>query len=421
MDTVDVIILLTIVALVVLSCLFSATEVAYSTASKSKLTNLENEGNAKAGKVLKLLEKEEKVASTVLVGNTIANITIATLGVILFAHLLKSESIGALISAIAITVVVLLFGEIAPKTLAKHSPERFAMNIYGFLMIFYFILTPLTVIFSGWRWLICKMFGIKKVTTFSEDELITIVEAAESEGEIEKHESELIRSAIEFEDVDVKAVMVPRVNVVAISGEQPLEEIYEVFRESGFSRLPVYDQSIDSVVGIIHEKDFSALLHDNQRDISAIIQKCIYVAPTLKISTVLSMLQKAKVHMAIVVDEFGGTEGIVTLEDIIEELVGEIYDEHDEEEQIFTEVADNTYVVSGGENFAELMEKLEVVITEETEATTIGGFVTEQLDRIPVPGDTVTVGRLEIEVMSATAKMVEEVRVTVTPKEEEKE
>ena len=421
MDTGDIVILLTLIVLIVFSGLFSATETAYSTASKIRLTNLENEGNARARKVLVLLEKYDKVLSTILIGNNIVNIVTATLATILFSNLLRNESLGATVSSIVITVVVLIFGEITPKTLAKQSPEKFAMAIYGFLIAFYYILTPLTILFSGWKWLLSKVFRFKKSSTFTEDELITIVETAEIEGEIEKHESELIRSAIEFEDVDVKAVMVPRVNVVAISTQHATEEIYKTFTESGFSRLPVYDQSIDSIVGIIHEKDFYALIHDDKNDITPIIQKSIYVAPTLKISTVLSMLQKAKVHMAIVVDEFGGTEGIVTLEDIIEELVGEIYDEHDEEEVVLTEVAENTYEVPGGENFEELIEELDVAVTEEYEATTVGGFVTEMLDRIPVPGDKVTVGRLEIEVVSATEKVVEQVRVTVEPKEDDKE
>ena len=214
--------------------------------------------------------------------------------------------------------------------------------------------------------------------------------------------------------------MVPRVNVEAVPEDATMEEIYKVFVESGYSRLPVYRDDIDTIVGILHEKDFSVLLHDGGTDIKPLIKKCIYLTQSIKISTALGMLQKEKIHMAIVVDEFGGTDGIVTLEDILEELVGEIYDEHDSEEEQIKKIDDNTYIIKGDENFEEMLEELDVKSPdEETEATTVGGFVSEQLDRMPAPGDKLTVDGMEMEVIKATDKTVDEIKVTVLPSQDE--
>ena len=416
--TVTAIMWLALVLCIVLSGLFSAMETAYSTASKVRLTTMSDEGDKKAGKVLKLLNNYEKVLFTVLVGNNIVNIIATTLATLLFIAMMGD--IGATVSTIVITVVVLLFGEISPKMLAKQHPEGFAKNVYGFLRACMFILTPITFILDGWKWLLSKMFRFPQTASFSEEELITIVETAENEGQLEKHESELIRSAIEFEDLDVRDIMVPRVNVEAVPEDATMEEIYKVFVESGYSRLPVYRDDIDTIVGILHEKDFSVLLHDGGTDIKPLIKKCIYLTQSIKISTALGMLQKEKIHMAIVVDEFGGTDGIVTLEDILEELVGEIYDEHDSEEEQIKKIDDHTYIIKGDENFEEMLEELDVKSPdEETEATTVGGFVSEQLDRMPAPGDKLTVDGMEMEVIKATDKTVDEIKVTVLPSQDE--
>lgn len=416
--TVTAIMWLALVLCIVLSGLFSAMETAYSTASKVRLTTMSDEGDKKAGKVLKLLNNYEKVLFTVLVGNNIVNIIATTLATLLFIAMMGD--IGATVSTIVITVVVLLFGEISPKMLAKQHPEGFAKNVYGFLRVCMFILTPITFILDGWKWLLSKIFRFPQTASFSEEELITIVETAENEGQLEKHESELIRSAIEFEDLDVRDIMVPRVNVEAVPEDATMEEIYKVFVESGYSRLPVYRDDIDTIVGILHEKDFSVLLHDGGTDIKPLIKKCIYLTQSIKISTALGMLQKEKIHMAIVVDEFGGTDGIVTLEDILEELVGEIYDEHDSEEEQIKKIDDNTYIIKGDENFEEMLEELDVKSPdEETEATTVGGFVSEQLDRMPAPGDKLTVDGMEMEVIKATDKTVDEIKVTVLPSQDE--
>ncbi len=380
------------------------------------------DGNKRADAALKLADKFDKLLSTILVGNNIVNIMCASLGTVFFGSIITSDAgLATTISTIVITVTVLIFGEITPKMFAKEKPEKYAMTFYPLLRALMVILTPINLLFSGWKWLLRKIFKIEKSSTVTEGELLTIVETAENEGELKEHESQLIRSAIEFEDLDIKDIMIPRVNVVAIDENADMNSIYEKFTQNGFSRMPVYNGSIDQIVGIIHEKDFYALMHDGGKSIKSIVQSSVCVSPSMKISTVLRMLQKEKVHMAIVIDEFGGTEGIVTLEDILEELVGEIYDEHDEVEVLFRKIDDNTYIVSGNENVEDMYEDLDLPAPQDIDATTVSGYVTELMDKIPEVGEKVETDDLEIEVTKASEKHVQEVKVTVKEKHDDDE
>lgn len=420
MDGTQIGLLLAIIILIMLSAYFSASEMAFTSVNKIRLMNMEANGNKRAGAVLRATENFDKLLSTVLVGNNIVNITSASIATLFFDSLIKSANLATTVSTVVMTVVVLIFGEITPKLFAKEKPEAFAMLFYPLLKMLMIVLTPINLIFSGWKWLLRKIFKFKKTSTITEGELLTIVETAENEGELQEHESQLIRSAIEFEDLDVKDIMIPRINVIAVEENSDMESVYDKFVQHGFSRMPVYAENIDAVVGIIHEKDFYALLHDGGKDIKSIIQSSVCVSSSMKISTVLRMLQKAKVHMAIVVDEFGGTEGIVTLEDILEELVGEIYDEHDEIEILFKKVDDKTFIVSGDENVEDMYEKLDLSAPDDTESTTVSGYITELMDKIPQTGEKLTLKDIEIEVTKASAKHVQEVKVTLLENEEEK-
>ncbi len=419
MDGTQIGLLLAIIILIMLSAYFSASEMAFTSVNKIRLMNMEANGNKRAGAVLRATENFDKLLSTVLVGNNIVNITSASIATLFFDSLIKSANLATTVSTVVMTVVVLIFGEITPKLFAKEKPEAFAMLFYPLLKMLMIVLTPINLIFSGWKWLLRKIFKFKKTSTITEGELLTIVETAENEGELQEHESQLIRSAIEFEDLDVKDIMIPRINVIAVEENSDMESVYDKFVQHGFSRMPVYAENIDAVVGIIHEKDFYALLHDGGKDIKSIIQSSVCVSSSMKISTVLRMLQKAKVHMAIVVDEFGGTEGIVTLEDILEELVGEIYDEHDEIEILFKKVDDKTFIVSGDENVEDMYEKLDLSAPDDTESTTVSGYITELMDKIPQTGEKLTLKNIEIEVTKASAKHVQEVKVTLLENEEE--
>ena len=419
MDGTQIGLLLAIIILIMLSGYFSASEMAFTSVNKIRLMNMEANGNKRAGAVLRATENFDKLLSTVLVGNNIVNITSASIATLFFNSLIKSANLATTVSTIVMTVVVLIFGEITPKLFAKEKPEACAMLFYPLLKMLMIVLTPINLIFSGWKWLLRKIFKFEKTSTVTEGELLTIVETAENEGELQEHESQLIRSAIEFEDLDVKDIMIPRVNVIAVEENSDMESVYDKFVQHGFSRMPVYAGNIDAVVGIIHEKDFYALLHDGGKDIKSIIQSSVCVSSSMKISTVLRMLQKAKVHMAIVVDEFGGTEGIVTLEDILEELVGEIYDEHDEIEILFKKVDDKTFIVSGDENVEDMYEKLALPAPDDIESTTVSGYITELMDKIPQAGEKLSLKDIEIEVTKASAKHVQEVKVTLLKNEEE--
>lgn len=423
MDPSQIGILVAIIVMILMSGFFSASEMAFSTANKVRLRTLEADGNKAAKRALHLLDRYDRLLSTILIGNNIVNIVASTLGTILFAQIMaNTPQLSAVVSTAVITVAVLIFGEITPKTLAKTFAEGFAMRVTPVLWFFIVILFPIDIFLVPWKKLIGRIKN-KNAAAITEDELITYVETAQNEGGIDEHESRLIRSAIEFEDLDVDDIMVARVNVVAVEASATFDEIADLFLDNGFSRMPVYSKTIDSVIGIIHEKDFYKLyrLPPSKRpaSVKSIVQPVVCVAPGMKISTVLRMLQKAKIHMAIVVDEFGGTEGIVTLEDILEELVGEIYDEHDEVEVLCRKTGDDTYVVSGAHNLDDLFETLNMRVREEFDSTTVGGFVTERLGKIPAAGDSFTYENLEIAVTKANNRRVLEVKITVHPPEEE--
>ena len=337
-----------IIALVIMSAFFSSTETAFSCANRIKLRTLASNGSKRAKKVLDLAETNyDKLITTILIGNNIVNLSASTLSTLFFAKLIASENISALVATASITVAVLIFGEITPKFIAKVYSEKMSMAFYPLIRFFYFIFYPFNLIFSGWKWLISKIFRIKNQEVVTEDEILTIVEEAEEDGTLKMEETELIRSVIEFDDLEVGDILVPRVNIVAIDVQDSMDQIRKVFRREGYSRVPVYRESIDTIIGTIHEKDFFNAYLDGKKGIDGIMQNAFYTTEHAKISDLLRQLQKNKVHIAVVLDEYGGTLGIVTLEDILEELVGEIYDEHDEVVNYFKALGDGQFTVDG--------------------------------------------------------------------------
>lgn len=411
-----------LLVLIVFSGYFSATETAYTSLSKIKLKNMMQKKNKRAEMVYKQAENYDRVLSTILVGNNIVNIASATIGTILFTSLLGGE-LGPTISTVVITVVVLIFGEVMPKSVAKEFPEKFAMFSAPILTVFIYLFIPLTMCFSGLKKITNKLFKNKgENRSITEDELITIVEESENGGVLDEHESELIRSAIEFNDLEAMEILVPRVDMVAIDIHTPLEEIAQIFRESGYSRLPVYEESIDDVVGFIHEKDFYMLLYKKGKSIKSIVQKIIYTAPTIKISVLLRQLQLEKCHMAIVIDEYGGTKGMVTMEDILEELVGEIWDEHDERVENITKNDDGTYVVLGSTNIEDMFQYFDLEVDDdEFLSVSVSGWISEVLNKMPEANDEITFENLYIKVMAMDGRRIHSILVKPLekPKEEE--
>lgn len=411
-----------LIILVAMSAFFSGTETAYTSFNKNRMKTLAQDGNKRAKSVLDIEERYEKFLSTILVGNNIVNITATTISGIMFANFMQDKAeLAPTVSTIVMTVVVLLFGEITPKTLAKDFAEKYAMSTCGIVKFVMAILTPLTFIFSLWKKLLGVIFKVEENDTVTEDEIITMVEEAEEDGEIDEHESELIKSAIEFNDLEVDAILTPRVDIVAISSETPIEEILDTYRTSGFSRLPVYEETIDNIVGVIHEKDFNKMLHDGGNDINEIVHGVICITGGMKISKLLREFQSAKTHMAVVVDEYGGTAGLVTMEDVLEGLVGEIWDEHDEVIENIKQIDDVTYIINASCALNDIAD-ICVFSDEELEANaTVNGFVLDNLNKVPEVGDVFDYENFTFEVIKVDGRRAEEIKLVVNPVADEDE
>lgn len=405
--------------LIFASAYFSATETAYSSFNKIRMKSLANNNNKRAQKVLELVEDYDKILSTILIGNNIVNILSASLATVVFT-LHFGEDIGVTISTIVMTILVLIFGEITPKSIAKERPEAFAMFSYPFLKFFVIILGPLNFVFGLWKKLFSILFKEKVDDGVTQEELITFIDEAQNEGGINEEEGDLIRAAIEFNDLDVEDILTPRVDLIAVDVTESLEDIEEKFRQNGFSRLPVYENSIDNIVGIIHEKDFYSLLYKNNKSLKSIVKEVSYCNPTMKISNLLKELQKTKRHMAVVVDEYGGTSGIVTLEDILEELVGEIWDEHDEIEEFFYKVNDHEFIISADADLEDMFEYLDINKGhEEFDFVSVGGWVIHQLGHIPQVGENFDFENVKVSVTKVAPRKVLEIKVEVILEKEE--
>lgn len=398
--------------LICASAFFSATETAYTSVNKIRIKNMAAEGNKKAEKTLKILDRFDALLSTLLIGNNIVNITSASIATVLFTNWLGGDK-GVTVSTIVMTLLVLVFGEITPKSLAKEMPEKFAMAAMPIVKILMVVLTPFNIIFGAWKKLLGKVVHIGKKQSVTEEELMTMIDEVEQEGVLDQNESELLRSAIEFNDVNVEEILTHRVDMIAIDAEDSIEEILEAFRDHPYSRLPVYRETVDNIVGILHEQDFMMMLHEGKQSIMDAVQPALFVQESMKISDLLRVLQKDNVHMAIVLDEFGGTTGIVTMEDILEELVGEIYDEHDtKEENLFNWVDENTCIVNGNADLDDLFEEMKFQEDPDAyESNTISGWVMEKLDRLPQEGDSFAFENYDVQVTKMEERRVMEIRI----------
>lgn len=399
---------------ILLSAFFSAAETSFSSLNRIRMLSLAEEGNRKAQKVLDTVEKYDRLLSTVLIGNNIVNILLTSLTTALFIKL--SSTYGTTLATVTTTVVVLLFGEITPKTIAKKHPEDFAMAILPLINFFIVILTPLSFLFTLWTKLVTALSGGEADDSITDNELITIVNEAYNEGGLDEHESELIRNAITFDDRQAEDILTPRVDIVAYDIEDTEKDLLELFTETGYSRIPVYEDSLDNIIGIIHQRDFYEDVEEGGKTVKEIIKPALFVAPTMKISKLLRQLQKKKEHIAVVVDEYGGTAGLVTMEDILEELVGEIWDEHDEvvENVALVEGTEDTYIVQGTLNLEEMLDFFEIKDIE-SDADTVSGWVMECLGKIPEEHEKFTFDSLEIEISEIVARRITEVKIKKNP------
>jgi len=403
-----------LVVLVVCSAFFSATETAFTSLNRIRLKAKADGGDLRAARTLALAERYDDLISTVLVGNNIVNIAAASLATVLFVQGLKLAN-GAVLSTVVMTVVVLIFGEVSPKTMAKEAAESFAMFATPLIRVLMVVFKPVNLLLALIQKAM-KRFIHSGDEGITEEELVTMVEQAETEGGLDEHESELIRSAIEFGDMEVQEILTPRVDIVAVEDTDSMEDVAKAFAESGYSRLPVYHEDIDDIVGVIHEKDFHAARYRGMEEVTSLVSPVLYTTGNTKISDLLRILQKKKAHMVVVVDEYGGTEGLCTLEDIVEELVGEIWDEHDEVIEEFKKQPDGSYLISCNAALTDLYDLF--ALKGECEANTVSGWVMEQVGRIPEEGDRFTSDGLDVTVTKVDHRRVLEIRVVVLPEEE---
>ena len=398
----------------IMSAYFSATETAFSTFSRTRMRMLADDGSKRAAQVIKISEDYDRMISTVLIGNNIVNILVSSIATLLFTDLLaksvqNSADLGATLSTIVMTVVVLIFGEITPKTMAKNNPEKFAMFSSPLMYVFLIILTPFSYIFKKWQDLLGRLFKSDEDKGMTEEELISIIEEAEEEGDIDVEESNLIKSAIEFGDLEVGDIFTPRIDITALSVDADKDTVASVFSESGYSRIPLYEGELDNVVGILYYKDFYRDAYETNLPITEIAKPAIFVAMTQKVNDLMKELQEKQLHMAIVTDEFGSTAGLITLEDILEEIVGEIWDEHDEIVEDIKAVAENEYIVSGKANTEKLFDTLE--IDEDPESVTVNGWAMEALEKIPEVGDEFDAYGVSVKVLEMDGRRIEKLQI----------
>ncbi|EDL64590.1 hypothetical protein BSG1_07776 [Bacillus sp. SG-1] len=400
--------------LILLSAFFSSAETAYSSVNKIRLRNFESEGLRGSKKALFITENFDRALSTILVGNNIVNIAAASISAKMATDLFGGNT-GLVVSTFVMTLLILIFGEILPKSLAKENAESYALSISGILFLLIKILTPVNFFFIKLKELVSRLFSKDNaMPSVTEEELKVMLDISEEEGVIDKEERELIHRSMDFDDIMVSEVLTPRIDVKAVEVNQSVDEIKEMFFEERFSRIPVYEDHIDNVIGILSEKEFfTHLLKFGEVNIRALIREPMFVFESAKISTLLTKLQKDKVHMAIVVDEFGGTTGLITLEDILEEIVGEIWDEQDETIHSMTKVSDNVYKFDSQFQLDEFTDLLNLP-EPDSSYHTVGGWVVESFEEIPSEGESFDYENVKVTVEEVDNRRIRTIKVEVS-------
>ena len=403
----DLVSIIIILVCIVMSGYFSATETAFTSLDLIQIKALSAKGNKKAKRVLKISKDFDGMLSTILIGNNIVNILAASLATLLFVGWIDDKT-GPTVSTIVMTIVVLIFGEISPKSIAKQSPESFAMLSSGLLQIFMIILTPINWLFRQWKKLLNLIFKPKGRKVEPEEKIMTIVNEAEKSGSLEADEGQIIKSAIEFNDLEVGDIFIPRIDVVGIDINTPIKEILHVFNKSRYSRLPVYDEDFDNPIGVLHLKDFIYSLQKNKEfDIKPLLKDVIYVTKTKKINDLLKEFQINQAHFAFVINEYSSISGIITMEDILEELVGDIWDEHESKEEEIIKISEKSYQVSGKCSIVKLFNMLD--IDTEVEALTLNGFLMQELGCIPKDGMHLDYNFLSFDICKVNNRRIDKV------------
>lgn len=411
-----------IVILIVCSAFFSATETALNSANKIRLKNMADNGSHAAQRTLNVLAKYDKALTTILIGNNIVNIACSSIATILAINLV-GEKYGSLVSTIATTVIVLIFGEVMPKSIAKDFAEPMAMIASGIISFLMVIFTPFSAFFILLKKGLSKIFHRKESVSMTEEELKVMIDEIEDEGVLETQESNLVRSALEFDEITVDEIITPRVRITAVEAGENIDDVRKKFLQEEYSRMPVYERTLDNIIGIITEKEFFKQ-YEKSSDftIRSIMQETIYLPQMQKLSEVFRTMQKQKCHMSVVLDQHGGTLGIVTMEDILEELVGEIWDESDEVKSPVTVVGNNIFEVYGDVSLNSLrrfLEARDIPVDIESEAHTVAGWVLGLFGSIPKSGDVISSGCFTVTVLDAAELRVNRVRIEIRNTESE--
>lgn len=411
-------------ALIFLSAIFSSAETAFLSTNKIRLRNLQEDGEKKADLVLNMLENQNKLISALLVGNNIVNIGSSALATKMATDAFGSAGVG--IATGVMTLLVLVFGEVVPKNLAAAHAETWAMFIAPFIRLVSFVLTPVVYLLTKLSDFVVRFTKKDEDDpTITEDEFKILVNVGQEEGVFDESETEMINSIFEFDGTLVKAIMVPRIDIIAVDVDDNINEALRLIVDGGHSRIPAYEDSIDNIVGILYAKDiFEHLDADfNTMKVKELIRSAYYIPETKKVSDLLNELRLKKVHMAIILDEYGGTNGLVTIEDLIEEIIGDIQDEYDVEEDLIVMHSDNQLVADARAPIGDVEEAFDVELSEElledSEADTIGGLAFENLGGIPEVGDEVTVDRFLIRIVEVSGRRIAKVEVVLLPPEEE--
>lgn len=403
------------ILLLLLSAFFSSAETAYSSANKIRLKSYADEGRRGAKKALHIVEHFDKTLSTILVGNNLVNIAAATISAQLATDIF-GPSTGVFISTFVVTILVLIFGEILPKSFAKEYAEPFALRISTVLLFLIMIATPVTWVFLQIKkGMLLLVRNKEQSPSFTEEELKVMVELSEEEGVLNKNEKELVHRSLDFDDILVGEILKPRIDIIAVDINQSIEEIKNIFFQERYSRVPIYDGSIDNIIGILSERDFlTSLIKDEEVDLQKLIRDPLLVVESMKVSALLPELQKHKMHMAIVIDEFGGTSGLITMEDILEEIVGEIWDEHDEKVKLVKQIDTETYLFYAEYSLDDFVRFTNVELPD-TSYHTLGGWLVEEFQRIPAKGDEFTYEHITLKVEETENRRIRKVKVMLQP------
>lgn len=403
-----------IALLIVLSAFFSSTEIAFTSASKLRLEKAVEDGKRGASLAYWIYNKYDRAITTILLGNNLINVAASALATVAFMQILSDDNLASVVSTVVMTIVVLIFGESIPKMIAKKIPAHLARFAALPLRILMFITLPLVwPVMALARAVTSGTKGAQEDSGVTEEELASIIETVEDEGVIDEEQGELLQNALEFDDTTAQEIMTPRVDMVAIDCEDSVDEILALCDENGFTRMPVYQDSIDNIIGILHVNHLYKAIADNRDlDIKDILLDTCYVYKTMTLPAIMSTLKKHKTHMAIVTDDFGGTMGVLTMEDVLEELVGDIWDETDEVEEDFTNLSQDVFDVSGDMNIDDFIEVMEMPHNlVDTDATTVGGWVLEMFNGFPEKGEFFEFQGLTVTVEEIDNRRIERIRV----------